>query len=429
MGKKSNGIKKTFSEVIKSDVLKIKKIVEQLLLDKNNYVIELNKFKDEKTILIKQLGNDIDSFDINIESKIISIKKMIIETEKNINEIDVKLYGFVNGQEEGLIWKKNRLIYEFKKSQFNDDENFTDYYEDYITELNRDLEIQIKKALFVQGVEINEFELSEMMVEVSGNIVERLEEIELGVDRIKIVEEEVSKVLIEKKFNKELIASDEQLKEIIEFRIEKRVKNEKELDEINFGDNRKKYFYINDLVIKVFQKYKEHFSDEIVASKLNGLDFQCPIDRGLIDRILNVIDPRFKILKINLENIDQSDKKESEIERTIKEKYPTKEIKIPILSTIVPNDKRTNTVENEIETSLKKIISTAQELIDENSKGVKAFLQEELEELIQKYKDESNLTYLSMIKRDFVKHYIWGYIDQLARYKNFEIFWNSVFQK
>ena len=70
---------------------------------------DLNSLNNEKESLEKQFDNDIISIPADLSAKLKQKEYEIESVLITIEELRIKLYGKVNGEEEGLIWKHDRF--------------------------------------------------------------------------------------------------------------------------------------------------------------------------------------------------------------------------------------------------------------------------------------------------------------------------------
>lgn len=129
---------------------------------------EKKNLGNQKNNLENEFESDIRNFPDDLSNKLESTERDILKKQQIINEFEKRLWGIL-GKEEGLIYKHDRLVREFKKMKLGDDYRF-EILDDRSTEkMNKIVGDKIKSILSERQIKVDEYELNELLLKVIGN--------------------------------------------------------------------------------------------------------------------------------------------------------------------------------------------------------------------------------------------------------------------
>ncbi len=223
LGKETLSRLKLFEEkFVKDDItekretekkIKANKLIEEIMELRNKIEgykkeireknLVLNELHKENKVLEKQFGNDVTSFPLSLKDEIKNKREKIINVEKERTKIKYKLWGTFDT--EGLIWKHDRLVQDFKRQSIGDQVLFKelDYKSSdrWIGELKK----KILKNLKGNGKEVDDDKLDELVLDVLKEHQSDNEEIYEEILNPEMAEQNVQKVINKVLINKKLI--------------------------------------------------------------------------------------------------------------------------------------------------------------------------------------------------------------------------------
>ena len=202
----------------------------------------------QKEDLEKKFDSDIENFPDDLLTKLESIERHILLKNQSVENIEKKLWGVLGSQKEGLVYKHDRLVFEFKKIKLKDDNRFSELREKSDANKQQELYDKIKDVLVKYSIEVDDFELNELSLEVLGNLMSNEEQFyeEIITPELKEpnLKNEIEKV-IKERFN---ITEIEKNTGQIEFATPRKIRDERilELNDILFKLNVDRISYKTD---------------------------------------------------------------------------------------------------------------------------------------------------------------------------------------
>ena len=203
---------------------------------------------EQKEELEKEFDTGIENFPDDLLSKLESIARHILLKNQSAENIEKKLWGVLGSQEEGLVYKHDRLVYEFKKIKLKDEGKFSELREKSDRNKQQELYDKIKDCLDKYKIIVDDFELNELSLEVLRNLISDEEQFyeEIITPELKEpnLNKEIEKVIKERFNNTEIEKNTGQ----IEFATPRKIRDERilELNDILFKLNVDRISYKTD---------------------------------------------------------------------------------------------------------------------------------------------------------------------------------------
>ena len=112
------------SPVLYNTILELRKTIKSYITVILENKTEIKELLKEKNNLKKEFKNDIMDFPKDLGSSIKEINEKIKDNHKNIELIEKKLWGTVDREEDGIIWRHDKYVTEYKKNIIEDDNIF-----------------------------------------------------------------------------------------------------------------------------------------------------------------------------------------------------------------------------------------------------------------------------------------------------------------
>lgn len=110
--------------------------------------------------------SDVDEFPEDLKTEIEIQKAKLNEAQDNLGKIDLKLWGDFSRTNEGLIWKHDRLVREYKRIMVGDDSLFSELENKETERWNKMMKQKIRNIAGNTDKELKEEELDDIILEV-----------------------------------------------------------------------------------------------------------------------------------------------------------------------------------------------------------------------------------------------------------------------
>lgn len=132
-------------------IIKIyRSVVKGYILQRREITTNIKNSENDKVELEKKFDEDIDNIPINFGEELKKLRSDLHELEEIKSKIEYKLWGDYTGKNQGLIWKHDHLVREYKKILTGDDELF----EEQEMKSYQRWRIQMKEKIFKVADEI-----------------------------------------------------------------------------------------------------------------------------------------------------------------------------------------------------------------------------------------------------------------------------------
>lgn len=162
----SKYITKNYLPTITNKIKKLRIEINKLIKSRLPIKAEIKNLRNELAHLETKFDNDIDEFPLNLKDELADCKEKLEKNEQALNNIDIQLWGTFDSKEEGLIWKHDRLVQDFKKQSIGKQEVFVELDYKSTGRWTEELKKKIIKILSRNGKEIDDDELDELVLEV-----------------------------------------------------------------------------------------------------------------------------------------------------------------------------------------------------------------------------------------------------------------------
>lgn len=157
---------------IEEYIIHLRKEIKDLvtkILEANS---DIKKLNTEIAELQKRYDNDIENFPEDLLSKLEDVEREAFQKGALKKEIEKLLWGTVEKSEEGLIWKHDRMVFEFKKIKIGKEDVFEKLSRISIEKQLEKINKEIIKVLTFSNITWDENKLNDIALQV---IEERLD--------------------------------------------------------------------------------------------------------------------------------------------------------------------------------------------------------------------------------------------------------------